>query len=277
MSILSAIFWGIIQGLGEFLPISSSGHLAILQNIFHMENIEEQFTFNILLHFGTLIAVFIVYYRDIFALIPAFFTMLGKFFRGKFKLTDYNLNERFVLFILIATLPMVAAVFVNDYVEMLCAYTKVIGIILIFNGGMLLLSDWIASHRRTELAPEEIKGRHAFFVGLIQMCAVVPGISRSGSTITGGLLMGFPREYAVKFSFILSIPAILGANILSIGDLVSNPVPQSDLMAYASGMIAAALTGIAAIKLLIYISKKANFRFFGYYCIVVGILTAVFG
>ena len=123
MSILSAIFWGIIQGLGEFLPISSSGHLAILQNIFHMENIEEQFTFNILLHFGTLIAVFIVYYRDIFALIPAFFTMLGKFFRGKFKLTDYNLNERFVLFILIATLPMVAAVFVNDYVEMLCAYT----------------------------------------------------------------------------------------------------------------------------------------------------------
>ena len=109
------------------------------------------------------------------------------------------------------------------------------------------------------------------------MCAIVPGLSRSGSTITGGLLMGFKREFAVKFSFILSIPAIIGANLLSVGDIFENPIPSTDIVPYIAGTIAAAVVGILAMKTLIYISKKSNFRMFSYYCFVVGILAIIFG
>ena len=109
MNIFMAIFYGIVQGITEFLPVSSSAHLAIAQNMFGMDNLEaSHFTFDILLHLGTLIAVFIVYYKDIFELVPAAFTMLGKVFKGKFKLSEYTENERFVIFVIIATLPLFA-------------------------------------------------------------------------------------------------------------------------------------------------------------------------
>jgi undecaprenyl-diphosphatase len=109
------------------------------------------------------------------------------------------------------------------------------------------------------------------------MIAVVPGLSRSGSTITGGLTQGLDREQAVKYSFIMSIPAVLGANILEIPDIIRTPVPQSDIFNYAVGMFTALIAGIAAIKLLNYISKKSNFRIFSYYCVIIGIITVIFG
>ena len=109
------------------------------------------------------------------------------------------------------------------------------------------------------------------------MCAVVPGLSRSGSTITGGLFMGFNREYAVKFSFIMSIPAIIGANILSIADIFENPIPSSDIVPYIVGTITAAVVGVLAMKFLIYISKKSNFRIFSYYCLAIGIIAIIWG
>ncbi len=275
MNIFMAIFYGIVQGITEFLPVSSSAHLSILQNVFRMDNIEtSHFTFDILLHMGTLIAVFIVYYKDIFDLVPALFTMFGKVFKGKFKLSDYNENERFVIFIIIATLPLLASVFVKDYVEVISNHTKIIGGILIFNGLVLFISDKL---ERGTVTLENKKIRHALFVGLCQMCAIVPGLSRSGSTITGGLLMGFKREYAVKFSFILSIPAIVGANIFSIANAFETPVPSTDIVPYIAGTVTAAIVGIIAMKFLIYISKKSNFRFFSYYCFIIGILAVIFG
>ncbi len=275
MNIFSAVLYGIIQGVAEFLPISSSAHLAIAQNLFNMENVEvSHFTFDILLHLGTLIAVFIVYYKDIFSLVPAFFTMLGKVFKGKFKLSEYNENERFVIFVIIATLPLIAAVFIKDYVEMLSGYTKIIGGILILNGIVLFISDKL---ERGTVSLENTKPKNALFVGLCQMCAIVPGLSRSGSTITGGLLMGFKRDYAVKFSFILSIPAIIGANLLSVADIFENPIPSTDVVPYIAGTLAAAVVGVLAMKLLIFISKKSNFRMFSYYCFAVGILAIIFG
>ena len=275
MNIFSAIFYGIIQGITEFLPVSSSAHLAIAQNIFGMGNVEaDHFTFDILLHLGTLIAVFIVYYKDIFSLVPAAFSMLGKVFKGKFKLSEYTENERFVIFVIIATLPLVLAVFIKDYIELLGNYTKIIGGILILNGIVLFISDKL---ERGTVSLENTKPKNALFVGLCQMCAIVPGLSRSGSTITGGLLMGFKREYAVKFSFILSIPAIIGANLLSFADVFENPIARTDVIPYIAGTIAAAVVGILAMKLLIYISKKSNFRMFSYYCFAVGILAIIFG
>jgi len=275
MNIFSAVLYGIIQGITEFLPVSSSAHLAIAQNLFGMDNVEaSHFTFDILLHLGTLIAVFIVYYKDIFELVPAAFSMLGKVFKGKFKMSDYTATERFVIFVIIATLPLVAAVFIKDYIEMIGGYTKIIGGILILNGIVLFISDKLD---KGSVTLDNTKPKYALFVGLCQMCAIVPGLSRSGSTITGGLFMGFKREYAVKFSFILSIPAIIGANLLSVADIFKNPVPSSYIIPYIAGTVAAAVVGILAMKLLIYISKKSNFRMFSYYCWVIGIIAVIFG
>ncbi len=275
MSIFWAIFFGIIQGAAEFLPISSSGHLSLLQNILQIEDMTtSHLTFDILLHLGTLVAVFIVYWKDIFALIPAFFTMLKKLFTGHRKLSDYTSTERFVVMVLIATAPLVLMIFLKDYVEIISSYSKIIGGLLILNGLVLLISDRMAKGQ-DEVG--SMKPRNALVVGLFQLCAVLPGISRSGATITGGLFRGLKREEAVKFSFILSIPTIIGANIFSIPDLFENPIPQSDLVAYAVGMVTAALVGIAAMKLLQYISKHATFRFFSFYCFAVGLLAVIFG
>ncbi len=275
MSIVSAILYGLIQGLTEFLPVSSSGHLAIAHGIFGAANLDaDYFTFDILLHLATLVAVLIVYHKDIFPLIPAFFRLIGKVFRGKLRLSEYDEHEKMLVYLIIATLPLVAAVFLNDKVEALGQYVKIVGGILIVNGVVLFLSDRIGKGNK---ALPDVKPKNALAVGLCQLCAILPGLSRSGSTITGGRLCGFTREFAVKFSFILSIPAILGANIFKIPDIIENPVPAPELPAYGLGMLAAAVTGILAMKLLAYVSKKSNFRIFSIYCVVVGIAAVIFG
>lgn len=267
---LFAIISGIIQGLAEFLPISSSGHLSLFQNFFGMDKIP--MTFDIMLHLGTLAAVFIVYAKDIFPLVPAFFTMLGKVFKGKFKLNEATVHERMVLMVIIATLPLFAIIPFTDYIELIGKSSLVIGCILIFNGVMLFVSDKMASGK---VNGDDIKPRNAFFTGLFQMCATLPGLSRSGSTITGGLIQGFNREYAVKFSFIMSIPAILGAAITDIPDVLEGAVSKAEILPFVVGTLVAFVTGIAAMKLLIYISKKSNFKLFSVYCIIIGILIVV--
>ena len=273
MTLLEAIVCGIIQGLAEFLPISSSGHLAIVHSIFGMETSESYLTFDILLHLATLIVVFVVYYKEIFSLIPAFFTMLGKVFRGKFALAAYTKAERCVILLIIATLPLAAAFFIEDAVAAVAGYTRAVGIILIFNGLLLYISDRFAGRaRREELTPAGALG-----VGLFQLAAVFPGLSRSGSTISGGMLFGLDREEAVKFSFILSVPAILGANLFQIPEALSAQIPKSELWCYLAGMACAMVCGFIAMKLLLYISKKSKFGFFAYYCVIVGILAAIFG
>lgn len=272
MKILESVLCGIVQGAAEFLPISSSGHLALMHRIFASDTFSgSNMTFDILLHLATLFAVFIVYFKDIIALIPAFFRLVGKMFRGKFKLADYTSEEKFVLFLIIATLPLIAAVFIKDYVEIVSSYYKVVGAILIVNGIMLLLGDLIKKDGR-EVASLERKD--AFAIGLFQLVAILPGLSRSGSTITGGRIMGLSREEAVRFSFILSIPAIIGANITNISSLAD--ITSADILPYVLGMLAAFITGLAAIKLLIFISKKSNFRVFAVYCFIVGAVAVIF-
>ncbi len=277
LNIVSAVLFGIMQGIAEFLPISSSGHLAILHSFFNI-GFDSTLTFDVMLHLGTLIAVVIVYFRDLCALIPAAFSLLGKVFRKKWKLADYTSDERLVLFLVIACLPLIAAAFINDYVEILSSYTKVVGGILIVNGLVLFVSDRIGKGGKNV---EKTTPLNAFLVGLCQMCAILPGLSRSGSTITGGLLQGFDRDYAVKFSFLLSIPAIVGANIFVLPDMLDEiaaaPAPSELLLPALVGIVSAVLAGIAAMKLLVYISKHSNFRLFGYYCIAVGLLTVIFG
>ncbi|MBQ7355417.1 MAG: undecaprenyl-diphosphate phosphatase, partial [Clostridia bacterium] len=257
-------------------PISSSGHLAIFQSVFGAGDPDANISFNVLLHLGTLIAVFFVYWRDIARLICSFFTLCGKLLRGNFKFSSYNENERFVILVLIATLPLVPAALIEGYISALSSYIIIVGVILLLNAVLLFFSDSMARGNKTL---GEVKPRNAIVVGLCQMLATLPGLSRSGSTITGGLTQGFERPLAVKFSFILSIPAILGACVLKLPDFFETAASEGSeqLLIYLAGALVAALVGVAAMKLLTYISKKSNFRIFSYYCVGAGLFAVIWG
>ena len=281
MSFFWAVFYGIVQGLTEFLPVSSSGHLSVMHGIFGIENPDiSYFSFDILLHMATLAAVVIVYWRDIIPLVPAFFTLCKKVFikiftaAGRLCPLVLNLNERMCVLVIIATCPLVIAALMKDRIEAVSGSVKAVGFMLLLNAVLLFLSDYI--HRGNK-GIEKATPSNALIVGISQMFAVMPGLSRSGTTITAGITQGFSREFAVKFSFILSIPAILGANILNLPEMISTPVPQSDIFAYAAGMVAALLSGIAAMKLIIFISKRASFKIFSVYCVIIGVVALIFG
>lgn len=277
MTLIESILFGIIQGLTEFLPVSSSGHIAIFQSLFDTDLGEGSLSFTVLLHLGTLISVFIVYRKDIAELIRAFFSLCKKLVKGPRKISEMTVYERMVIYVVVATLPLIPASLLNDKISFISAHIWAVGIILLINAVMLYFSDRFASESR---APEKVTSRNALVVGIVQMFAVLPGLSRSGSTITAGLAQGFTREYAVKFSFILSIPAILGACVLDLPDFISETVSSGDsaqLMIYLAGALSAMLVGIAAIKLLIYISKKSNFRSFSYYSAAAGAAAIIIG
>lgn len=271
MTVIEALLSGILQGAAEFLPVSSSGHLALLHSFFGGGESRGDLTFDILLHLATLFAVFIVYFKDIVSLVPAFFSLLGKIFQGKFSLSEYSAEERTVVCLFFGTLPLAAALFIKDGVETLSSYPKVVGAFLLLNAVMLLWGERFGGKRGCA----DMTRRDAATVGLFQLMAVCPGLSRSGSTITGGSLMGLSREEAVRFSFLLSVPAVIGANITNISALTE--VESANLLPYAVGMVAAFISGLAAIKLLIFISKKSNFRVFACYCAVLGAIAIFFG
>lgn len=272
MSIIEALICGIVQGLTEFLPVSSSGHLAILHSLLGMRDVESNVTFDIMLHLATLCAVFCVYYEDIFKLIPAFFSMVRKLLRGKRK--ELLPNERFAAYIVAATVPLSGALILSDVAESVASSVRAVGLILIINGALLILGDKLGK----KIKPADRLGvKGALGVGVFQLAAVLPGLSRSGSTITGGLLFGLRREDAVKFSFILSIPAIIGANVKKVPEAFSAGVDRASLTACAVGMLAAALTGFAALKFIKYIANKKNFGIFAYYCFAAGLAAVILG
>ena len=213
MSYLTAIVMGLIQGIAEFLPISSSGHLAIFQNFFGMSDIEHDYMlFDVLLHLGTLIAVFVAYWGDIVTLVKEFFTMVHLRRLPAGQHPDYP-ARRMIVMLIVATLPLFLVLPVKDHVESLYSNTFFVGFALIVTGLMLFFSDRMRRGTKTERNATMLD---AIIVGFGQALAVVPGISRSGTTIAVGMVRKFDREYAVRFSFLLSIPAVLGANILSL-------------------------------------------------------------
>ncbi len=274
MSLLKSIVLGIVQGLCEFLPVSSSGHLALAQELLGLDTGVDALAFDVLLHLGTLAAVVILFHRDIWELIRSFFTLLGKVFKGNFKLSTYTVGERFVVLLVIAVLPLIPAALLSDRIEWLMGYPVVIGAILIVNALMLRLSDKFA---KGDKDLEDVKPKNALAVGLFQVVAILPGLSRSGSTITGGLTQGFTRPLAVRFSFILSIPAILGAAVLEMPGFFANIPDTKNLLIYLAGALAALIVGILAIKLVTWISEHATFKVFSYYCFIVGIAAIIWG
>ena len=270
MSLLSSIILGLIQGVAEFLPISSSGHLAIAEHLLGMTGLEIPEFFDVLLHLGTLIAVFAAYWDDIRDMVVEFFCGVRDL-AHRTTPTPVPPARRLILLIIVGTLPLLVVLPIKDLVEGLADNMYFVGGALIVTGFLLFASDRVKKGRQTEKNATLVD---VLLVGAAQAVATCPGISRSGTTITAGCFVGFDRKFAVRFSFLLSIPAILGANVLSIKDALATVV-WSEVPVYLVGVAVAAAVGYACIRLLKMIADKGKFGFFAYYCWIVGAITLV--
>lgn len=274
MTIWSAILLGLVQGFTEFLPISSSGHLSILQNLFGMTTAEQgHMFFDVLLHLGTLVSICICYWSDIRDMVREVFIVLrGGRLRDGTPATGDRSAARMFLLIIIATLPLALVLPINDTLEELYYHSAFIGMILILTGCMLWVADRMTPGKKTARSMRIVD---AVIIGLCQCVATIPGLSRSGTTITAGIACGLERQYAMKFAFLMSIPAVLGANLLTLVKSFGEGIDVALIPAYLVGMLAAMLSGILAIWLMKLLARSNRFGGFIYYCWGVGILTVI--
>ena len=286
MSLLQSILMGILQGVTEFLPVSSSGHLALFKILFNV-NTETGLLFDTMLHLGTLVAVCIVYWKDVrnlvvaafellFDIIANFRTWIGSRKSGgkvKYRRLINSAYKKFVVLILITTIPTgIMGVAFSSLIEKASQTLLVPGIFLVITAILLLISDTRPSgHKKVK----KTTYGNAVAVGVAQGFATFPGLSRSGTTITACLLLGFDRAYAVKYSFLASLPAIVGANILELRHFDAAALAGGHLAYYFIGMIIAGVVGYICIKLMIYVVKSNKFQYFAYYCAIVGIASIV--
>jgi undecaprenyl-diphosphatase len=253
LTILEALILGAVQGLTEFLPVSSSGHLVIFQHLLGMQ--EAPLTFDVLVHIGTLAAVFIAFWDDIVSILKKPFT----------KLT---------YLIILGSIP---AGFIGYYLaplfERAFESLLVVGLGLIFTGLVLKVSETIANKALGLKETLETTYADVIFIGFFQALAIIPGISRSGSTIAAGLVTGMDRNYAARFSFLLSIPAIIGAGVFKLKDLFTIGIPANCVAPYILGPLTAAVFGYFAIKVVLDLVKNGKLSVFSYYCWSVAVLT----
>jgi undecaprenyl-diphosphatase len=283
MSLLEAILMGIIQGLTEFLPVSSSGHLAIFRELFKI-NLDSEILFDVILHIGSLIAVTVIYHKDIRKLFLASIRIcmdaifnLVTLIHNKLKRDDMpyrtvisNAYRKFTILVIVATVP--TAIIGYAARSLIAVVSKILivpGVCLIITSIILFIADQYHLGRKT---PKQISYNNAFIIGICQGIATLPGISRSGITITACLVSGFDKKFAVKYSFILSIPVILGVIILDIkgmGVLASNP---TQIVFYCIGGVIAGMISFISIKMMLVVVKKRKFKFFAIYCLLMGVV-----
>ena len=282
MELLKAIILGFIQGVAEFLPISSSGHLAIFKNVIGFDT-DTGLLFDVLLHLGTLAAVFVVFHKDIWELIKEGFAIIGQFFsslfgclfkKQKWQPVITTPYRRFVMMVIISTIPTgIMGILLEGAINAASATLIVPGILLLLNGVQLLISDRLPDGALTEA---DVPYGKAVIVGIAQGVATFPGISRSGTTITACLACGFKREFAVKYSFIMSIPAILGALVLELLDFSPEMLSGSDTVNYLIGTLVSAVVGYICIKTMLVIVRGKKFKYFAYYCFAMGAFAVLF-
>jgi len=261
LDILNAILLGLVQGLSEFLPISSSGHLVLVAHILNFQ--EEGIAFEVFVHFGTLLSVFVAFRKEIAKMIIAPFAIWVK------KDDSPELREflNWDLYVIVGTIPaVIIGLFFKDQIENLFSSVLLVLIMLSITGSIMVISRFLP------VADKPLKRSNSFIIGIAQAFAILPGISRSGSTIVTALAFGINREKAAKFSFILSIPAVLGATILKTKDLIATPPVQSEIAQLIIGAIAAFISGYFAIIWLIDLVKKGKLEWFGYYCFLISII-----
>ena len=273
MDIFSIIIQGIIQGLTEFLPVSSSGHLSVVQHFMNMG--EESLIVSIVLHLGTLLAVFCAFYKTIFGMVKEFFLTFKDIFTGKFSWKNMNDNRRLMFMVVIATLLLVPAYFVKDFFTSVEGDGDIIfeGCAFIFTAILMFLSDACVKGFKTG---KDMTVKDALTVGLFQCVALFPGVSRSGSTTTAGLFCGLTKETAVTYSFILGIPAILGGSVLELGNAVNSGI-ELDYTALLVGFATACVVGFLSIVLVKLIIKHDKFKIFGVYTLILGLLCLGYG
>lgn len=270
MTYFSSFLLGLVQGIAEFLPISSSGHLSIAQNLLNIDTAVPEF-FDVLLHLGTLVAVFVAYWRDICDMVMELIHGVNDLAHGTTP-RQVPPARRLILLIIVGTLPLFAVLPIHKQVQALSNNMVFIGAALVVTGFLLFACDLVRKGRKTE---RNATLADVLVVGVGQAIATMPGISRSGMTITTGCFMGFERKFAVRFSFLLSIPAILGANILSLKDALEGEIIWADVPIYLVGVVVAAVVGYLCIRLLRMIANKGRFGWFAYYCWAAGALTLV--
>jgi undecaprenyl-diphosphatase len=274
MDPIEAIILGIIQGLTEFLPVSSSGHLVLFQQLFGLK--EAELFFDVCVHLGTLLAVIVVFHREIQNIIGALWRLISSAGQKETILQQVESDPdlKMALLIIIGSIPtVVLGRMFHGIADQLFSSSFFTGLMLLVTGLLL----WLTRRAKPGDRGTGIEGfsrTKAFIIGLVQGLAIIPGISRSGSTISIGLLLGIDRETAARYSFLLSIPAIVGAGALSLKDGLSQTDPAIRLSLL--GAAAAALVGYGALKVLLSVVKKGHLYVFAPYCWLVGILAIVF-
>jgi undecaprenyl-diphosphatase len=265
---LESVALGILQGLTEFLPISSSGHLVLGENLLKVKL--DDISFEVFLHFGTLLSVVVVFRETIGGMIQAVMEKAGVSF-SKYNPASTSENWNLFLLIILGSVPAgILGILFKEYVEKSFTSPLFVSIMLLITGAVLFLTKFFQKKEG------QIKFSDAFLIGIAQAIAMLPGISRSGLTISTGIFRGIKSEKAAEFSFLLSLPAILGASILKLKDMLSQSHPSFDLRFYLIGAVFAFLFGCLAIKFLLNVIRKGRFEFFGYYCFLIGFLSLVF-
>ncbi len=253
VTLLQSILLGIVQGLTEWLPVSSSGHLVIIQQLFNME---APLVFDIWLHVGTLLVIFLVFWQDILNILKAVF-----------KLDFKSEHGRLALFIILGSIPtaIIGFAFEDLFTSFFTSLTAV-GIALLVTGTLLFVCE--RGRKNKQLTTKD-----SIIIGTAQGLSIIPGISRSGSTIGIGLLMGLERQKVARFSFLLAIPAIVGATIFKLGDLSTNSIELSSIVV---GTLTATIVGYLSLKLLLTIIKNKGFHYFAWYCWAIGLALLIF-
>lgn len=258
MTLLEALLLGVIQGLTEFLPISSSGHIELGKALLNVE-LEDDVLFTVIVHFATVLSIIVVFYKD-----------LIEIFLGVLKFT-WNIQTRYFLLLLTSLIPVgIVGVFFKDQVDLLFTGNLIlVGSMLLVTGAILLVSYLVKDPKK------EVTFLHAGLIGVAQAIAVLPGISRSGSTIVMGLLLGIKRKEVTRFAFLMLLMPVIGATILEMKDLSGSTTISAEYLPLAAGFVAAFITGLLGCKWMIQIVRKGKLYYFSIYCFVIGIAAII--
>ena len=268
MSVMQAFVLGVVQGIGEFLPISSSAHLIIVRFLFNFKELEPAFetAFDVALHFGTLIAVLFVFWKDWLALFKGAFLGITK--------KEKTFEGRMFWYLVAATIPgaVIGMIFEGVIEDLVRSNMIIISVCLAIMGILIYIGDkWAEKKYKNPVEYKDLTFKQTFIIGLSQALAVIPGFSRSGTTILAARLMGISREAAAKFTFLLSTPIIFGAAIIKVKDLLIGGVTMPILV----GIVTAAVVGVFSIKFLLRYIKKNDFAVFAYYRVIIAIIVLV--
>lgn len=272
MDIIQAIIIGIVQGLTEFLPVSSSAHLVFVPQIM---GVPSSLAFDTVLHVGSLVAVVVYFWNDIIHIIKSFVSSLLDIPRGKFKKgIKEDQFKKLAWLVIIGTIPAgLAGILFKDFFEGLFNNIPAVGFFLIITGFLLWGSERISQRISAKKSLNEMTLKNSLIIGIFQALAIAPGISRSGATISAGLFLGLERELAARYSFLLSIIAILGAALVQAKDI--NSLMDINSAVLIAGFLAAAISGYVAIKIVLKLIKERSLMIFAYYCWIIGALALI--